>query len=1602
MKSDRIYPFLVVAILLMLAGSGVLAYVFFRALSEERGLRPEETGARTSPDRPAGVRPGWRFGTGGKGAPGGNGDEIKWGLRKPAFSPFGVGPHLDGWSPEDSGSFFAADSGLPTRFDELCEEYGGEFSLLADGSDINVFLTESLFCLDLERPTVFVEENQKKIYKVGGTSYSACDLDRDLGMCVRFGEITPHAQGRAWHPVYAPTPRRPREATNIVEEWHAPFIGLTVAETRDKDERPSHAAGADGVSARVPVRNNYFLSSNPREWFGDLPYAATATMRDIQPGVDMSVYADQNRLEYVFTFWPGVDPIDVEFTYDSADAVRLLDNGNLAVDYECATWFQHRAAGFRWMGDEPIPLYLDYFVSGNTVRFEFPEEFEDFPSAETIAMRKKRRPQPLVEHLSFLGGEGDDRGYVVATDGRGNAYVAGSSTSPVFGISDASEPPRGENVDVFVTKYRLSDRKPLYTTLIGGRHEERAFGMVADSAGNAYICGETLSPDFATITPPAGNVIGRAWDAFVVKLDPKGQISDFAFRLGGDSDDHAYGIALDSATNIHVVGVTRSSNFPVTNAPAGLTRADGADAFVAKFDSSGKRLLYSVCLGGSKDDFAYGLALDSLGWTTIAGETHSKNFPVVNPFQAKHGGGNVDAFVARLKPDGSGLAFATYLGGQNDDRALGVDVDLARNILVTGETASEDFPTKDPVQERFAGGDWDAFVAKLPPDGAGPLYATYLGASGNDRALDVVADVSGRAFVAGTSSSTNLPLVNAVQGEHNGGTWDAFIARIEVDGARVDLLSYLGGEEADTIRDVALEAGRNLLMGGFTESDDLALVKPIQSIHRGGINDALVGRLLPEMPRVPPLRLVPAGGQVRGPFYDFYMSKYEIRNSEFVRFLNDAQANLDNERGTNMTFDARGNVWISPERVPERDEMFTVHDSRIIYKPEFPVGARYHVTPKVPADGGRYGDHPVVGVSWFGAVKYCNWITIDSGRGVNQRCYREGTNILDWAPITSAPATWEQGVFTGEQRFDWLAYKGFRLPMDNSEAPSAFAGEFFRVTNDEFTDFLNDTEANPDELRSANMFFDEYGNVAFEAGSDHPFKRLYSRGDGPILYNPARQLGQRFSVIEPIRGAPDVAHQVVSNVTWYGAMKYCNWLSLLDEIDAAQRAYREGTDVLDWAPSTCSPVNWRDGEFTETERKAWVKREGYRLPYYSAAAGPPAMDAAQAAGSDAYALLSYPNPFNEFLKAAGWNGRTNVYYGFGRDELDHRSGNYLDSRAPGVRDTTPAGYYDGTDHKGHHATLSNENFYGIHDLSGNATEWLSDPGQHGSTKDRACYGGSWLFQMPSVSQRFYVPPHFTDNFRGFRVVTTAASEDMHVARVPFRLCVCGYGAGAGCGRGVGKKAVGEERVGVERKRGKGLDADGFGGAEDFEGVLLKGCEEEEDEEDEEDEDRDDEEDDEDDDIAESPGDDVAGADLVAICHCPDGTPEELAVSIVVPFAEVNEHLLHGDYLGRCLDDILTDGGLVQVCHNPSGEPGSEVTLVVPTEALQAHLDHGDSIGRCPGDLPPPDELLRVCHCPEGTDPADAETIWITGAELQFHLDHGDYYGICAKDLPPEE
>ena len=302
-------------------------------------------------------------------------------------------------------------------------------------------------------------------------------------------------------------------------------------------------------------------------------------------------------------------------------------------------------------------------------------------------------------------------------------------------------------------------------------------------------------------------------DGFVAKLNPGGSDLVYSTYLGGHFDDAVTSLAVDSSGNLYVGGFTLSNDFPVLSGayqmkfgglPSDSVQPEikFGDGFVTKLDATGKPA-YSTYLGGVADDAIFGLAIDSAGAVYVTGFTSSSNFPAT-PKAAQptlHGPTGIlngkdlvwgDAFVAKLSPSGSSLAYATFLGGSDDDVGMAIAVDSAGEAFVVGFANSTNFPlSPDALQRTMAGSGLnnyvdptgDGFVTKLSADGSSFIYSSYFGGSKDDAITSVALDAQGKVYVSGSTTSANIPITPAAAQPTFGGLaqpsetmGDAFVA----------------------------------------------------------------------------------------------------------------------------------------------------------------------------------------------------------------------------------------------------------------------------------------------------------------------------------------------------------------------------------------------------------------------------------------------------------------------------------------------------------------------------------------------------------------------------------------------------------------------------------------------------------------------------------------------------------------------------------------------------------------------------------------------------------------------------------------------------------
>jgi hypothetical protein len=376
-------------------------------------------------------------------------------------------------------------------------------------------------------------------------------------------------------------------------------------------------------------------------------------------------------------------------------------------------------------------------------------------------------------YSTYFGGSGVDDGYGIAVDAAGNAYVTGDTTSNATTFPQtpgAYQTIAGGASDAFVAKFFAAGGLA-YSTFLGGTAADIGRAIAIDGIGNAYVTGQAADtfPIVPLAVPTAfKTTITGPYDVFVSKLDSTGAILLYSTYVGGSDIDDGFGIALDGTNpatlTVYITGYTFSADMPKPGsgfANVGQTTIGTApDAYVFRLNMNGGGAnldgVFFTYLGGSTDDRATGIKVDTAGNAYVTGHTTSGDFPMVQPIKGTLIGTGM-VFVTEVDNTGGTNVFSTYLGGVTDQAGKGIALDSSRNIYVAGWTDSTDFDTASPIQAANAGS-FDAFVTKiqapspLPPSNPLPSVTSVTPAGGVPTGGTVVV-IGGTAFTGVTGAA---------------------------------------------------------------------------------------------------------------------------------------------------------------------------------------------------------------------------------------------------------------------------------------------------------------------------------------------------------------------------------------------------------------------------------------------------------------------------------------------------------------------------------------------------------------------------------------------------------------------------------------------------------------------------------------------------------------------------------------------------------------------------------------------------------------------------------------------------------------------------------
>jgi Beta-propeller repeat len=555
------------------------------------------------------------------------------------------------------------------------------------------------------------------------------------------------------------------------------------------------AAMVQGVE-ELPGKSNYFIGNDPKKWRTNVQQYAKVQYHDVYPGIDLLYYGNQGQLEHDFVVAPGADPKSIRLSIEGAQKLSLDNEDSLVVRTD----------------DGELQL---------------------------------KKPMVYQEIAGVRQGV------------RGRFVLDGNQAGFAVGPYDPS-------------RALVIDPVLIYSTFLGGSDVDGCCGVIAvDAAGNAYFSGTTRSVDYPTTSgsfqstfagaPAICNQpsIGACGDTVVTKLNAAGTAIVYSTYLGGTGADANYGLALDSAGNVYVSGVTESTDFPITpgalqphynggNCTGGYILC--GDVFVSKINATGSQLVYSTYLGGNDNDYPQNLTVDTAGDAYVVGQTSSADFPTTPGVFQPNLAGPQNAFVSKLNATGTKLQYSSFLGGSGSDGAYdGIQVDAVGSAYVSGITGSTDFPVTTNAYQSHLAGDDDLFLAVVNPAGTKLLYSTYFGGSGKDVTYSNGAlDTLGNIYIPGFTASADFPATpGAYQTTFGGGicnAWygvncsDAFVVKLNpLKGGAASLVysTYLGTDREDQGFGIAVDMQGNAYITGVTSSKDFPMVNSIQAINRG-------------------------------------------------------------------------------------------------------------------------------------------------------------------------------------------------------------------------------------------------------------------------------------------------------------------------------------------------------------------------------------------------------------------------------------------------------------------------------------------------------------------------------------------------------------------------------------------------------------------------------------------------------------------------------------------------------------------------------------------------------------------------------------------------
>ncbi|TXI84739.1 MAG: T9SS type B sorting domain-containing protein [Crocinitomicaceae bacterium] len=482
---------------------------------------------------------------------------------------------------------------------------------------------------------------------------------------------------------------------------------------------------------------NYFIGNNESRWKSNVKSCAQTTLNDFYPGIDFILDGTFKQLKYSFKVKPGSDASQIKWKVEGANRI-YIDENQVHIETDLGKIVEDKPMAWTLKDGKKKLVEVEYRLSEEGVIFHFPNGYDE--TAELTI-------DPYLVFSSFSGSTMDNWGMTATPDLQGNLYAGGI----VF------------------------DQGGNYPVTAG------AFDMTFNG-GNAY-----------TYTFQQNTYSMTGFDIALSKFNSTGSALIYSTYLGGTGNEAPHSLVTDDNSNLFVMGVTGSGNYPIVNgcfdvsfnggpsvSENELGYPNGADIFVSRFNVGGSALVGSTFVGGSGTDgvnigilnYNYGDSfrgeiIVNNGFVYVSSTTQSTNFPTLAPSQGALSGAQ-DAVIFKMNSALTAMSWSTYFGGTGLETGNSLQLASNGNVYVAGGTNSTSLPVFAGNDLSFNGGNSDGYLLKIQGGTATFMNGTYLGLNEYDQAYFVQLDFNDEVYVYGQTESA-FPISAGVYGNPNSG-----------------------------------------------------------------------------------------------------------------------------------------------------------------------------------------------------------------------------------------------------------------------------------------------------------------------------------------------------------------------------------------------------------------------------------------------------------------------------------------------------------------------------------------------------------------------------------------------------------------------------------------------------------------------------------------------------------------------------------------------------------------------------------------------------------------------------------------------------------------